>query len=61
MIWIVAHPWMTFFLAVLALLAANGIVKSICHAVIETCHALERMNTLNLYNKPCREDDTHEN
>ena len=61
MIWIMAHPLMTFFLAALALSAANGIVKSICHAIIETCYARERMNTLNFYNKPCREDDTHEN
>ena len=61
MMWSMALPWMTLFLAALALSAANGIVKSICHAIIETCYARERMNTLNFYNKPCREDDTHEN
>lgn len=35
--------------------------KEYLHAIIETCYARERMNTLNFYNKPCREDDTHEN
>lgn len=32
--WIMAHPWMTFFLAGLALLVVESIITNICKAVV---------------------------
>lgn len=32
--WIIAHPWMTFFLALTAIEAAAKIVGSVCQTII---------------------------
>lgn len=32
--WAMAHPWLTFFLAGLALLVLDSVIANICHAVV---------------------------